>query len=160
MWYPEALPLCTTTSKTIAQELVQMFTWVGLPKKILMDQGTPFMSRLMRVEWMVEWMVEQGQSLTSKLMPQQLQQMKELVKQHMDVFSVQPGCTTVIQHHIGMAPGVKVYSTSGYPLLIIRAEVEKMLDSGIIEESSSAWLSPIVLVPKPDGSWMFCNGLR
>ncbi|KAJ8400641.1 hypothetical protein AAFF_G00394100 [Aldrovandia affinis] len=38
---------------------------------------------------------------SQELMPQQLQQT--------DVFSVQSGCTTVIQHHIETAPGVKVH---------------------------------------------------
>ena len=38
----------------------------------------------------------------------------------------------------------------------IRAEVERMLKLGVIEESRSAWASPIVLVPKPDRTHRFC----
>jgi hypothetical protein len=45
--YPEAIPLWTMASKNIVKELVLMFTRVGIPKEILTDQGTPFMSRLM-----------------------------------------------------------------------------------------------------------------
>ncbi|XP_067393195.1 SCAN domain-containing protein 3-like, partial [Emydura macquarii macquarii] len=46
--YPEAVPLRNTTSKAIATELVKIFARVGLPKEILTDQGTPFMSKLMK----------------------------------------------------------------------------------------------------------------
>ncbi|KAG6939883.1 hypothetical protein G0U57_020765 [Chelydra serpentina] len=46
--YPEAVPLQNTASKSIAKELVAIFTQVGLPKEILTDQATPFMSKLMK----------------------------------------------------------------------------------------------------------------
>lgn len=35
-----------------------------------------------------------------------------------------------------------------------------MLELGVIEESYSEWTSLIILVPKPDGIWGFCNGFR
>lgn len=46
--YPEAIPLRNMASKTIAKELIQVFSRVGIPKEILTDQGTPFVSRLMK----------------------------------------------------------------------------------------------------------------
>uniref|UniRef100_A0A452IYV4 Gypsy retrotransposon integrase-like protein 1 n=1 Tax=Gopherus agassizii TaxID=38772 RepID=A0A452IYV4_9SAUR len=48
MQYPEAIPLRNSTSKAIAKELLQIFTRVGITKEILTDQGTPFMSKLMK----------------------------------------------------------------------------------------------------------------
>uniref|UniRef100_A0A803JMY6 Gypsy retrotransposon integrase-like protein 1 n=1 Tax=Xenopus tropicalis TaxID=8364 RepID=A0A803JMY6_XENTR len=44
--YPEAVPLRNTSSKCIAKELVHLFSRVGIPKEILTDQGTPFMSKV------------------------------------------------------------------------------------------------------------------
>ncbi|KAJ8353326.1 hypothetical protein SKAU_G00208930 [Synaphobranchus kaupii] len=46
--YPEAITLCTMASKGIARELVMLFSRVGIPEEILTDQGTPFMSRIMK----------------------------------------------------------------------------------------------------------------
>ncbi len=42
--YPEAIPLRKATSKAIAQELFLLCSLVGIPREILTDQGTPFMS--------------------------------------------------------------------------------------------------------------------
>ena len=39
-------------------------------------------------------------------------------------------------------------------------EVRKMLDLKVIEPASTEWASPIVLAPKPDGSWRFCVDYR
>ena len=40
------------------------------------------------------------------------------------------------------------------------AEVKKMLELKVIEPASTEWASPIVLAPKPDGSWRFCVDYR
>ncbi|KAL1273034.1 hypothetical protein QQF64_028896 [Cirrhinus molitorella] len=45
--YPEAIPLRKATAKAIAQGLFLLASRVSIPKEILTDQGTPFMSRLM-----------------------------------------------------------------------------------------------------------------
>ena len=42
----------------------------------------------------------------------------------------------------------------------IQTEVRRMLQLGVIEESRSAWCSPVVLVPKPDGTYRFCKDFR
>lgn len=39
----------------------------------------------------------------------------------------------------------------------ICGEVQRMLKLGVIQESQSNWSSPVVLLPKPDGSWRLCN---
>lgn len=45
---PEAFPLKTTTTKQIAEKFIELFARVGFPTEILTDQGTPFVSRLMK----------------------------------------------------------------------------------------------------------------
>ena len=46
--YPEALPLRTPTAKTVAKELMLLFSRVGIAREVLTDQGSYFMSRVMR----------------------------------------------------------------------------------------------------------------
>uniref|UniRef100_A0A8C1RD31 Gypsy retrotransposon integrase-like protein 1 n=1 Tax=Cyprinus carpio TaxID=7962 RepID=A0A8C1RD31_CYPCA len=46
--YPEAVPLRTISAKSVASALFQLISRVGIPKEILTDQGTAFMSRTIR----------------------------------------------------------------------------------------------------------------
>ncbi|XP_069375367.1 uncharacterized protein [Paralichthys olivaceus] len=46
--YPEPVPLRTVSAESVAQALFQVIFGVGIPKEILTDQGTSFMSRTLR----------------------------------------------------------------------------------------------------------------
>ena len=46
--YPEAIPLRKIDAATVAEALCQIFTRLGLPQEILSDQGSNFMSHLMK----------------------------------------------------------------------------------------------------------------
>ncbi|XP_078533942.1 uncharacterized protein LOC144820212 [Lissotriton helveticus] len=80
------------------------------------------------------------------------------------VFSSLPGHSTVVEHAIHTEPGKTVrqrpYRIPEARRAIIQEETNQMLKMGIIEPSSSSWNSPIVLVPKPDGSTRFCIDFR
>lgn len=88
----------------------------------------------------------------------------EWVERNRDVFSSEPGHTHVIQHEICTIPGKVIhqrpYRVPEAQREATKKEVRKMLKLGVIEESQSAWSSPIVLVPKPDGTIWFCNDFR
>ncbi|XP_041446986.1 uncharacterized protein LOC121403156 [Xenopus laevis] len=46
--YPEAIPLRSITTRKIAEELIKLFSHMGIPQTILTDQGSNFQSSLMR----------------------------------------------------------------------------------------------------------------
>ncbi|KAJ8044924.1 hypothetical protein HOLleu_07817 [Holothuria leucospilota] len=46
--YPDAIPLKTIDTGTVAEGLLDVFSRVGIPKEILTDQGTQFVSNLMK----------------------------------------------------------------------------------------------------------------
>ena len=67
-------------------------------------------------------------------------------------------------HNISLMTDVPV-RLKPYPLPfsmkeVVEKEVQNMLDMGVIEKSTSAYSSPIVLVKKPDGSVRFCIDFR
>uniref|UniRef100_A0A9J8D001 Gypsy retrotransposon integrase-like protein 1 n=1 Tax=Cyprinus carpio carpio TaxID=630221 RepID=A0A9J8D001_CYPCA len=91
-------------------------------------------------------------------------ELQHLVSQFQDVFASQPGQTNVLQHDIRTPPGVVVrqrpYRVPEARRQAIEEEVQQMLKLGVIEPSRSPWSSPIVMVPKPDGTLRFCNDFR
>lgn len=50
MW-PEVIPMWNIKADTIAQELAHLFSLVVLPKQIVTDQRTTFMSKVLKVMW-------------------------------------------------------------------------------------------------------------
>uniref|UniRef100_A0A3B3HAG4 Gypsy retrotransposon integrase-like protein 1 n=3 Tax=Oryzias latipes TaxID=8090 RepID=A0A3B3HAG4_ORYLA len=80
------------------------------------------------------------------------------------VFQENPGRTDIIQHDIILKDGAVVkrrsYRLPERLLTNLKEEVDLMLSLGVIEPSKSEWCSPVVLVPKKDGSIRFCIDFR
>lgn len=78
-----------------------------------------------------------------------------------DIFSDVPGRTTLCKHAIVLKPNtppirLHPYRVNPSKAEQMRKEIDFMLELGIIEESNSVFASPVVLVPKSDGSIRFC----
>ncbi len=98
------------------------------------------------------------------LSPRQLTDLAQLQADFADVFSPLPGRTDLVQHHIETLPGEvarsRPYRLPEHKKNVVQEELKAMLNLGVIEESHSDWASPIVLVPKTDGSVRFCVDYR
>ncbi|XP_076065309.1 uncharacterized protein LOC143039317 [Oratosquilla oratoria] len=57
-------------------------------------------------------------------------------------------------------PSTKLGHLSNDQKEYVREEVQRLQEVGIVEPSSSPWASPVVLVPKPDGSMRLCIDYR
>ena len=75
-----------------------------------------------------------------------------------------PGHTDLIQHDIKLLTSEPIRS-KGYPVSFkarnaMDSEIKEMLKLGVIEKSVSPYSSPVVRVPKKDGSVRFCIDFR
>ena len=92
-------------------------------------------------------------------------QLKSLLTQYADIFSDLPGKTDLCTHSIEIKSGTRPIRLSPYRVNPekseqIRKELDLMIKMGVIEESNSPWASPVVLIPKADGSIRFCIDYR
>ena len=102
-----------------------------------------------------------------KLGPAELDKLKEVLAESTDIFALDDselGCTTIVRHaiHTENHPPIKQHP---YRIPVIyRGKIEQMVSQmqaqGIVRPSKSPWASPIVLVPKKDGSLRFCVDFR
>lgn len=73
--------------------------------------------------------------------------------------------STIIEHRINTAPdqvpiSVPPYRFSNEKKKVIRAQVDNMIDVGIIEECNLPWVAPVVLINKSDGNVRVCVDYR
>ena len=108
---------------------------------------------------------ESKNELSSHLSSEQNSELSLVMSEFADIFSGVPCKTTLSVHHIELQPDTKPIQCTPYRLNpekadALKQELNKLLDLGIIEESSSPWASPIVMVPKPDGTLRLCTDFR
>ncbi|XP_039306052.1 uncharacterized protein LOC120357967 [Solenopsis invicta] len=74
------------------------------------------------------------------------------------------GATSLAEHRIDVGGHAPIkqhcYPVSPRVQEAIYAEVDSMLESGIIESSNSAWSTPIVMIKKPNNTYRFCLDFR
>ena len=99
-----------------------------------------------------------------RLSANQRDDLHRLLTEFSDVFSTKPGVTHLAQHRIETR-SAKPVRQAPYRLPhayreTVRKELLEMEEAGVIEPSTSEWASPIVLVPKKDGTMRMCIDYR
>ena len=95
----------------------------------------------------------------------QLDTLKALLSQRTDIFemdSSELGHSNVVQHVINTGDSAPQHP---YRIPIVQRDriaqlIKQMEEQGIVKPSCSPWASPVVLVPKKDGSTCFCVDYR
>ena len=103
--------------------------------------------------------------LGDQLMSSQTSGLSRILTQFADVFSDVPGRTTLGIHHIELFPNTRLIHCTPYRLSpdkakVLKEELSNLVGQGIVEESNSFWASPIVMVPKADGTLWLCTDFR
>ena len=90
--------------------------------------------------------------------------MGQVFDEFADVMQNKPGRTALMEHNIdtGTANPVRLppYRLPHAYRETVQSELKEMLESRIIDKSTSEWASPIVLVRKKDGSIRMCVDYR
>ena len=99
------------------------------------------------------------------LKPEKQEELKQLLTEFSDIFSDDPGKTTLTKHEIHLESGTRPiklppYRVSTQKSEIIKKELDNMIQLGVIEPSSSPWAAPVVVIPKPDKTYRFCVDYR
>jgi len=101
------------------------------------------------------------------LNPETQEGYKQLLSDHRDTFatsSLDLGFCPLVQHDIDTGDARPIRQSPRIPLMSAREAEDEILDemllSGVIEPSTSSWVSPVCLVKKKDGTYRFCIDYR
>ena len=92
-------------------------------------------------------------------------EVRDVLRPFKDMWTGELGSVKVTHHLIKLKPDSKPvfsqpYRAGAKAREVEEQEVNKMLDADVIERAKTEWASPVVLVPKPDGSLRFCVEYR
>lgn len=95
--------------------------------------------------------------INHELSTERLEDVKTLMSEYDGVFSALPGCTDAIVHDIKLITS-EPFRSKCYPVPLhlekhFESEVDKLLELGIIQPSTSPYSSPVVMVKKPDSTY-------
>ena len=98
---------------------------------------------------------------------QEIAKVKKLLLEANDLFVLEDddlGCTGVVKHHINTEGHYPIKQPMRRTPFVQREKIAEMIqrmeEQGIVKPSASLWSSPIVLVPKKDGTTRFCIDYR
>ncbi|GFX32400.1 hypothetical protein TNCV_2173201 [Trichonephila clavipes] len=92
--------------------------------------------------------------LQLKLSPSQIDELKQVITKNKDVFSPDPGTTHLMRMDIELISDkpikTKPYRMSPRQIKILREEIKRLLELGVIEIGQSDYTSPLILVESPN----------
>ena len=101
--------------------------------------------------------------VNTSLSDDQYQDVNAILSSYADVLTDKPGCTNVLKHRVLTVDEIpvrqKAYRIPQSMKPVVKGEIDKMLDAGIIQQTDSPYASPIVMVKKSGDSgdsWRFC----
>ena len=162
------------TAHVAASNIVPTMVNQGLPENMLKKEaGNALKSTLLenvpkakeeRTETILESLSLQGIESWSE---QQQQSAKSLIREYQHLFALalnELGKMSLVQHDIKLddeTPFKERYQRiPPHQYEEVRKHLQEMLNIGAIQQSTSPWASPVVLVCKKDGSLQFCIDLR
>jgi hypothetical protein len=95
------------------------------------------------------------------LTPKEREKVYQILGKHRSIWDGRLGHVQTTSHRIELMPGAtpvhsQPYRAKARAREAESSEVQRMLKAKVIKPTTSEWASPVVLVPKPDGSMRFC----